>query len=148
MSYLCYIYIIIYRGKTKASRREGQRLDGLPSCQPRPRPPPSPLSGDNGNAEQKTKKKGRNRENQGEEFRRHLHPLLASLLLRLMPSPSTPSQAAHHFEGRAATSSASGRCYRHHIATPRRRSTSSRAAPRRYDILTASSPSSFSSFMW
>ena len=42
-----------------------------------------------------------------------------------MSSPSTPSPAAHHFarlcqhsgKGRAATSSASGRCHRHHIAT-------------------------------
>ena len=97
MSYLCYIYIIIYRGKTKASRREWLRLDGLPSCPPRPRPLPSPLSGDKGNAEQKSKKKGRKRENQGEGCRRHLRQFLASLLLRLMSSPSTPSPAAHHF---------------------------------------------------
>ena len=90
-------YLIIYRGKTKASRKEGQRLDGLPSCQPRPRPPPSPLSGDKGNAEQKSKKKGRKRENQGEGCRRHLRQFLASLLLRLMSSPSTPSPAARHF---------------------------------------------------
>ena len=117
-----YIYIIIYKGKTKASRREGQSLDGLPSFPPRPRPLPSPPSGDKGKAEQKSKKKGRKRENQGEGCRRHLFPFLASLLFRLLPPPSTPSPAAHHLatvepatraRGRAATPSDSGLCYRH-----------------------------------
>ena len=37
------------------------------------------------------------RENQGEGCRRHLRQFLASLLLRLMSIPSTPSPAAHHF---------------------------------------------------
>ena len=60
--YLCYIYIIIYRGKTKAIRREGQSLDGLPSFPPRTRPPPSPPSGSKGKVEQKSKQKGRKRE--------------------------------------------------------------------------------------
>ena len=34
-------------------------------------------------------------ENQGEGCRRPLRPFLASLLLRLLPPPSTPSPAAH-----------------------------------------------------
>ena len=55
-----YTYLIIYRERTKARRREG-------------------------------------RENQGEGCRRHLRQFLASLLLRLMSLPSTPSPAAHHF---------------------------------------------------
>ena len=45
----------------------------------------------------KNKQKGRKRENQGEGFRRHLRQFLASLLFRLLPPPSTPSPAAHHF---------------------------------------------------
>ena len=97
MSYLCYTYIIIYIGKTKASRGEGQRLDDLPSFPPRARPLPSPPSGGKGKVEQKSKQKGRKRENQGEGCRRHLRQFLASLLIRLMSSPSTPSPAAHHF---------------------------------------------------
>ena len=44
-----------------------------------------------------SKQKERKRENQGEGCRRHLRQFLASLLLRLMSSPSTPSPAAHHF---------------------------------------------------
>ena len=36
------------------------------------------------------------RENQGEGCRRHLRQFLASLLFRLMSSPSTPSPAAHY----------------------------------------------------
>ena len=55
-----YMYLIIYREKTKTSRRKG-------------------------------------RENQGEGCRRHLRQFLASLLLRLLSTPSTPSPAAHHF---------------------------------------------------
>ena len=58
----------------------------------------------------------RKRENQCEGCRRPLCPFIASPLLRLMSSPSTPSTAAHHLaslcqrsgRGRAATSSASG----------------------------------------
>ena len=45
----------------------------------------------------KSNQKGRKRENQGEGCRRHLRQFLASLLFRLMSSPSTPSPAAHHF---------------------------------------------------
>ena len=44
-----------------------------------------------------SKQKGRKRENQGEGCRRHLRQFLASLLFRLMSSPSTPSPAAQHF---------------------------------------------------
>lgn len=77
------MYLIIYREKTKARRRKGQRLDDLTSCPPRPLPRPSPPSGDKGKAEQKSKKKGRKRENQGEGCRRPLRPFLAS--------PSVPS---------------------------------------------------------
>ena len=70
-------------------------------------------------------------ENQGEGCRRPLRPFLASLLLRLLPPLSSPSPDAHPSparniakgEGRTVTPSASGRCYRHNVATPRRRST-------------------------
>lgn len=70
----------------------------------------------------KSKKGKEEREDQGKGYRRHLRPFLASLLLRLMSSPSTPSPAAHLFatiapatrtRGRAAASSASGRSHRH-----------------------------------
>ena len=52
------------------------------------------------------------------------------LLFRLPPPPSTPSPAAHHLatvepanraRGRAATTSGSGRCYRHTSPPPRHR---------------------------
>ena len=46
----------------------------------------------------KSKQKGRKRENQGEGCRRHLRQFLASLLFRLMSSPSATSPAAHHFD--------------------------------------------------
>ena len=46
---------------------------------------------------EKGDRRNRKRENQGEGCRRHLRPFLASLLFRLMSSPSTPSPAAHHF---------------------------------------------------
>ena len=44
------------------------------------------------------KRDGRNRkrENHGEGCRRPLRPFLASPLLRLLSSPSTPSPAVHH----------------------------------------------------
>ena len=45
----------------------------------------------------KTSKRNRKRGNQGEGCRRNLCQFLASLLFRLLPSPSTPSPAAHHF---------------------------------------------------
>lgn len=75
-----YMYIIIYREKTKARRMEGQRLDGLPSFPPRPRSIPS--GGDVGQKKRPTRK----RENQGEGCRRPLRPFLAS--------PSVPSAAS------------------------------------------------------
>lgn len=64
-----------------------QRLDGLPSSPHRPRSLPS--CGEVGQS-----KRNRKRENQGERCRRHLRQFLASLLLRLMSTPSTPSPAA------------------------------------------------------
>ena len=147
-----YIYIIIYREKTKARRREGQRLDGLQSFPPRPRPLPSPPSGDKGKAEQKSKKKGRKRErtsaNDTADLFARSSPLL---LLRLMSSPSTSSQPLtlsryRKRKWKDGHPSASGRCNRHHIATPRHRLTSSnRAVPRRSAILPAASSSSSSS---
>ena len=45
--------------------------------------------------EEQRSKQNRKRENQGEGCRRHLRPFLASLLFRLMSSPSTPSPASH-----------------------------------------------------
>ena len=76
---------------------------------------------------EKGDRRNRKRENQGEGCRRPIASSSPLLLLRLMSSPSTPSTAAHtsphHVEpspkGRAATSSTSGRCYLHHITTPR-----------------------------
>ena len=104
MRYLYYIYTLLYiekerkqtgngsaKGQTNQEEREpGQRLDCLPSCPPRPRSLPS--CGDVGQS-----KRNRKRENQGEGCRRHLRQFLASLLFRLLPPPSTPSPAAHHF---------------------------------------------------
>ena len=146
------MYLIIYREKTKASRREGQRLDGLPSCPPRPRPLPSHPSGDKGKAEQKSKKKGRKRENQGEGCRRPLRPFLASpsapsdvFTVHTIASRSPPRpilSALRERDGRAprpllgdaiATTSP-------HLAADRP-TTSSRAAPRLSAILPASSSS-------
>ena len=103
MRYLYYIYTLLYiekerkqtgngsaKGQTNQEEREpGQRLDCLPSCPPRPRSLPS--CGDVGQS-----KRNRKRENQGEGCRRHLRQFLASLLFRLMSTPSTPSPAAHH----------------------------------------------------
>ena len=104
MRYLYYIYTLLYiekerkqtgngsaKSQTNQEEREpGQRLDCLPSSPPRPRSLPS--CGDVGQS-----KRNRKRENQGEGCRRHLRQFLASLLLRLMSTPSTPSPAAHHF---------------------------------------------------
>ena len=99
-----------------------------------------PPSGCDGRAEQTSKRK--KRENKGEGCRRNLRQFLASLLFRLLHPPSTPSPAAHHFarlvqrsgKRRAATSSASVRCHRHHIATTSQpidqQPANSRAAPR------------------
>ena len=64
-----------------------QRLDGLPSSPPRPRSLPS--CGEVGQS-----KRNRKRRNYGEGCRRYLRQFLASLLLRLMSTPSTPSPAA------------------------------------------------------
>ena len=122
------------KGQTNQEEREpGQRLDSLPSFPPRPRSLPS--DGEVGQGKRPTRK----RENQGEGFRRPLRPFLASILFRLLSSPSAPSPAAQHIttvapatraRGRAATPSGSGRCYRHHIATDRPQQANSRAAPR------------------
>ena len=113
---MLYLYLIIYRERTKASRevkskgtddekeREtGQRIDGLPSFLTRPRSLPS------GGEVWQGKRPTRKRENQGEGCRRHLRQFLASLLLRLMSSPSTPSPAAHHF-ARFCQRSGRGKC--------------------------------------
>lgn len=66
--FILYIYIIIYKERTKKAE-QGQ-----------------------------SKRENRTgRENQGERFRRHIRQFLASLLFPLLPPPSTPSPAAHHF---------------------------------------------------
>ena len=160
---MLYLYLIIYRERTKASRegkskgtddekeREpGQRLDCLPSFPPRPRSRSLPSDGEVGKS-----KRNRKRENQGEGCRRHLRQFLASLLLRLMSSPSTPSPAAHHFarfcqrSGRRTSGhlvrfwAMSSPPPRHNIASDQQPA-NSRAAPRRSAILPASS----SSFRW
>lgn len=142
-----YMYLIIYREKTKARRRKGQRLDDLTSCPPRPLPRPSPPSGDKGKAEQKSKKKGRKRENQGEGCRRPLRPFLAS--------PSVPSDVftVHTIASRSplrpllsALRERDGRpprpllgdaiaTPRHHIGTDRPAASDHRAAPRRSAIM-------------
>ena len=90
------------------------------------------------------------RENQGEGCRRHPRQFLASLLLRLMSLPSTPSPAAHHF---ARLCQRSGRWTGGHLvrfwsmSSPRLATTSpanssKRASPRRSAILPASFNSS------
>ena len=97
-----------------------------------------------------SKQKERKRENQGEGCRRHLRQFLASLLLRLMSSPSTPSPAAHHF---ARLCQRSGRgtgghpvrfwsMLSPHLATTSPANSSHRASPRRSAIMPASSSSS------
>ena len=65
----------------------GHRLDVLPSCPLCPRPLPS--CGEVGQS-----KRNRKRGNYGEGCRRYLRQFLASLLLRLMSTPSTPSPNA------------------------------------------------------
>ena len=100
--------------------------------------------------EQTSKQNGRKRENQGEECRRHLHPFLASLLFRLMSTPSTPSPAAHHF-ARLCHRSGRGKeghpvrfraMPSPHLATTSPANSSHRASPRRSAILPASFNSS------
>ena len=81
--------------------------------------------------------RNRKRENQGEGCRRPLRPFLASLLLRLMSSPSTPSTAAHTSPRRTITEGTDGHLVhfwampspppRHHLATDR--PATRRAAP-------------------
>ncbi len=112
------IYLIIYRERTKANGK-GRAAPRRSAILPASSSSSSPPSGGEGREEQ-TSKQNRKRENQGEGCRRHLRPFLASLLSCLLSSPSTPSP-----KGRAATPSGSGRCHRHHLATPRHRSTSS-----------------------
>ena len=108
-----YIYIIIYRWKTKTSRREGR---------------------------------DRTRAKDTADIFASSSPLFCSVCFphrphHRQPLTTSPACVSAHGEGRAATSSSSCRCNRHHIATPRRRSTSRRAAPRRSAILPASSSS-------
>ena len=127
----------------------GQRLDGLPSFPPRPRSLPS--CGDVGQS-----KRNRKRGNQGEGCRRHLRPFLASLLFRLMSSPSTPSPAAHHFARLCQRSWRGTGCHlvrfwvmsSPHLATTSPATRSHRAAHRRSSILPASSPHLFPSVRW
>ena len=92
MSYLCYIYIIIYIGKTKASRGEGQRLDGLPSFPPRPLPRPILQVVRVGQSKRANEKE---REGTMAKDAAAIFARSSPLLLRLMSSPSTPSPAAH-----------------------------------------------------
>ena len=109
-----YIYIIIYRGKTKASRRKGRE---------------------------------RTRAKDAAAIFASSSPLFCSVCCihrphHRQPLTTSPACVIAQGEGRAATSSTSGRCHRHHIAAPLRRSISSSAAPRRSAIMPASSPSS------
>ena len=149
MYYLCYIYIIIYRGKTKAIRREGQSLDGLPSFPPRTRPPPSPPSGSKDKVEQKSKQKGRQRES-GRRIPPPSSPLFCFVCCLHRPhhrQPLTTSPPSHQQpardEGRQprpvlgdviATTSP-------HLAADRPTTSDHRAAPRRSAIMPASSSS-------
>ena len=108
-----YIYIIIYRWKTKTSRREGRERTSAKDAA---------------------------------AIFASSSPLFCSVCFphrphHRQPLTTSPACVSAQGEGRAATSSSSWRCNRHHIATPRRRSTSRRAAPRRSAILPASSSS-------
>ena len=95
------------------------------------------------------------RENQGEGCRRHLRPFLASLLFRLMSSPSnhrqpltaSPARNIAQGEGRKATPSGSGRCHRH-TSPPHRQRTA--ATGHRLDVLPSCPPRSIPlpSFRW
>ena len=120
-----YIYLIIYRGKTKESRREGKS------------------KGANRTGRERTRAKDT----------AAIFSSSSPLLLRLMSPPSTPSPAPHHFarlcqrSGRGTGGhlvrfwAMSSPPHRHHIAADRP-TTSSRASPRRSAILPASSSSS------
>ena len=138
--YLCYIYIIIYRGKTKAIRREGQSLDGLPSFPPRTRPPPSHPSGSKGKVEQKSKQKGRKRES-GRRMPPPSSPLfcfVCCLHRQHHSQPLTPHYVAPSPKGRAATPSASGRCHRRTSPATRRAATRAVGHPPRLVLVLAS----------
>ena len=75
MRYLYYIYTLLYIEKERKQAEQG-----------------------------KSKRANRTgREKQGEGCRRHLRPFLASLLFRLMSSPSTPSPAARPSPRRTIT---------------------------------------------
>ena len=165
---MLYLYLIIYRERTKASRegkskgtddekeREpGQRLDCLPSFPPRPRPLSLPSGGD-GRAEQttnETEREGTRAKYSADLFARS-SPLL---LLRLMSSPSTPSPADHPIarlcqrSGRGTGGHLVRFCAmqspppRHHLATDHPAASDHRAAPRRSAILPSASSSSSSS---
>ena len=98
----------------------------------------------------KNKQKGRKRENQCEGCRRYLRQFLASLLFRLLPPPSTPSPAAHHFARLCQRSGrgTGGHLVRFwamsspHLTTTSPATRSHRAAPRRSAILPAILPAS------
>ena len=104
----------------------------------------------------KNKQKGRKRENQVEGCRRHLRQFLASLLLRLMSSPSTPSPAAHPIASLCQRSWRGTGCHlvrfwamsSPHLATTSPATRIHREAHRQSSILPASSPTLFPSVRW
>ena len=101
----------------------GQRLDGLPSCPPRPRPRSLPSGGEEGNSKRANRTgRERTRVKDAAAIFASSSTLFCSVYCLHRPhhrQPLTPSPACVSAQGagRAATSSASGRCYRHHIAT-------------------------------
>ena len=127
---LCFIYLIIYRERTKASRKgkdewtdreERERTRAAPrrSAILPAASPSSPSGGEEGKSEgaSRTGRERTRARNAADLFARSSPPFLFCLL----PPPSAPSPAAHphhvapatRTRGRAAASSASGRCHRH-----------------------------------
>ena len=116
MSYLCYIYIIIYRERTKVNRegkskgtdRQGRkRTRAAPRavCHPTrlvlfPVSLPLPHVVRVGQSKRASSRRGRGRTkaNDAADLFARSSPLL---LLRLMSSPSTPSTAAHTIDSRS-----------------------------------------------